>query len=155
MLSNMCLLALSKQYYTTLFDSSRIFKRSITDSCKLQLQASNNNKLSNIKTRLLALSKQYQTLFDSSKLSNIKRSKRLTAFNKKKKKSQTYHVVVAPRCRRRRRRRPSLKRSPQRAKRLSEGQYNRPSVLQKTKKQAILKRCQLFACFKQAKYQTL
>ena len=86
MLSNMCLLALSKQYYTTLFDSSRIFKRSITDSCKLQLQASNNNKLSNIKTRLLALSKQYQTLFDSSKLSNIKRSKRLTAFNKKKKK---------------------------------------------------------------------
>ena len=73
------MLALSKQYYTTLFDSSRIFKRSITDSCKLQLQASNNNKLSkNIKTRLLALSKQYQTLFDSSKLSNIKRSKRLT-----------------------------------------------------------------------------
>ena len=54
-----------KRYYTTLFDSC----------CKLQLQASNNNnnKLSrNIK------SKQYQTLFDSSKLSNIKRSKRLT-----------------------------------------------------------------------------
>ena len=126
MLSNMCQQAI---LYNAVRQLSNI--QTLFDSCKLQLQASNNNnKLSrNIKTRLL--SKQYQTLFDSSKLSNIKRSKRLTK-NKKK----TYHVVVAPRCRRRRPRRPSLKRSPQRAKRLSEG-YNRPSAksfLQKQKK---------------------